>query len=329
MRVRTVSRAILGMAVGLLLAIEAGPAPAAESEPYPSRPIRLVVPAAPGAADFAPRLLGRKLSEALGQPVVVENRPGAAYNVASDHVAKSAPDGYTILYTGSVITILPSVMGAAAVDPSTAFVPIAKVLRVPMLIVANRSLGVNTLPELLARARMEPGRIAYASPGIGTVPHLTASVIAREAGVELMHVPYANSNQAIKDVVSGEVPVYLNFIGNLEAHIRTGNLVPLAVAGAQRIRWYPDLPTVAELGYPEAAADPWSGFVAPAGTPREIIDRLNLEINRVLAQPDVREQLAGQGMEPLGSTPEQLGADVRAALARWPAIVRAAGIRRD
>jgi len=304
-------------------------AQAADAEPYPSRPLRIVVPTAPGPGDVAARYFGRRLSEALGQPVTIENRPGASYNIASEVVAKAPADGYTLLYTGSVVTLLPSVLGQVAVDPVAAFAPVIKLLDVPLVIVVNPALGVRTLGELLALAAKRPGQIAYATPGVGTVPHLSATMIAQRAGVDLLHVPYVNVGQALKDTLSGEVPVYLNFLVTLEAHIKSGALRPLAAASTRRLHALPDVPSLAELGFKDAAFDPWLGIFAPRGTPREIVERLNREFAKILLQADTREQLAAFGMEPLGSTPERFGADVREAVARWPAIVRAAGIRRE
>lgn len=302
---------------------------AADAEPYPSRPIRLVVPSAPGAGDVAPRLVAGKLAETLGQPVILENRPGASYNIASDVVAKAAPDGHTLLWTGSVVTVLPSVLGATAVDPVKSFSPIAKVLRMALIVVVHPSLGVRTLDELLALARRKPGQIAYATPGVGTIPHLVATMIEQRAGVELLHVPYTNAGLVLKDLLAGEVPVYFTFQVAVDSHLKAGNLRALAVASTQRTPTLPEVPSLLELGFKEASVDPWMGILAPAGTPREIVDRLNLEIGKSLRQPDVRDRLLPLGMEPQESTPEGFAADIREAVARWPAIVKAAGIRRD
>ena len=302
---------------------------AADAEPYPSRPIRLVVPSAPGTGDVAPRLIAGKLAEALGQPVILENRPGASYNIASDAVAKAAPDGHTLLWTGSVITVLPSVLGPTAVDPVKSLSPVAKVLRMSLIVVVHPSLGVRTLDELLALARQKPGQIAYATPGIGTIPHLVATMIEQRAGVELLHVPYTNAGQLLKDLLAGEVPVYFTFQVAVDSYLKAGTLRALAVASTQRAPTLPEVPSLFELGFKEASVDPWIGILAPAGTPREIVGRLNHEIGTVLQQPDVRERLVRLGMEPQESTPEGFAVDIREAVARWPAIVKAAGIRRD
>lgn len=311
-------------ACGVLATSDAG---AADPAPYPGRPIRLVVPSAPGTGDFVPREVAKRLAERVGQPVIIENRPGASYNIASDVVAKSAPDGYTLLYTGSVITVLPSVLGSAAVDPVASFVPVTKLVDVPLIVVAHESLGVRTLGELVALAKRRPGQLAYASPGIGTVPHLVATIISRQAGIELLHVPYPNARQLLVDVVSGEVPLYFTFLVAVDAQIRSGVLRPLVVASQRRMPQLPDVPTVVEAGYPEAVVEPWLGVLAPAGTPGEIVDRLNRELVEIIRAPDMRSVLGPQGIVPIGSTREQFAADIRNGVVRWAVVAKAAGVR--
>ena len=295
---------------------------------YPDRAVKIVVPFAAGSQmDIAARLVGVKLADSLGQPVVVDNRPGASANIGSEVVAKAPPDGYTLLMTGSLITLLPSTLGPVAVDPVASFAPITKIGDVPLFIVVNPSLNVKTLPDLVALAKREPQKIAYATAGVGTVQHLVAAIISRKAGIEMIHVPYANTGQAIKDVQSGAVPVYFAFLGPIDGMLKSGQLKALAVASNRRVSAWPDVPTVAEQGYKEAVADPWNGILAPAGTPPDIVDRLYREFVRIVQQPDVRERLATMGMEPQTPTPEQFGTEIREATARWPAIVRAEGIR--
>ncbi len=295
---------------------------------YPNRPIRIVVPFAAGSQmDITARVVGAKLADALRQPTVVENLPGASGNIGSEAVAKAPADGYTLLLTGSLITLLPSTMGPRAVDPVAAFAPITKLAEPPMMIVVNPSLNVSTLPELIALARREPGKIAYATAGVGTVQHLTAAIIARKADVDMLHVPYANSGQALKDVVQGEVPVYFAFLGPIDAQLRGGQLKALAVASNRRVSAWPDVPTVAELGYKEAAVDPWNGVLAPAGTPPEVVELLYRELARIVRQPDVRERFAQMGMEPLGTSPELFSAEIKNAVGRWPPVAQSVGIR--
>ena len=295
---------------------------------YPSRPIHFVVPFGAGSQiDIAARLIGTKLADALHQPVVVENYPGASGNIGADLVAKAAPDGYTLLFTGSLITLQPSVMGPRAVDPVASFTPVAKVGEPPMVIVAHPRLHLRSLADLVALVKREPGKIAYATAGVGTVQHLVASIISRQAGIDMIHVPYANSGQALKDVVSGEVPVYFTYLGPTNAYLKRDELTALAVASHRRISSLPEIPTVVEAGYPEAAADPWNGFLAPAGTPPEIVALLYRELARIVQLPDVRERFLSMGMDPLSTSPEQFSAEIKAAVARWPAVARAAGVQ--
>ncbi|MFI4924161.1 MAG: Bug family tripartite tricarboxylate transporter substrate binding protein [Vicinamibacteria bacterium] len=317
------------VACALALAGLAPAAAAQDTAPYPNRPIRLVVPNAAGSGDIVPRLLASKLAASLGQPVVIENRPGASFNIASDFVAKQPADGYTLLYSTSVITLLPQVIGPVAVDPVASFVPIVKLLTIPVIIVVNPALGVRTLDELVALARQKPGRIAYATTGLGSLPHLVATMLSGRAGIELLHTPYTNIGQAAADVLNGTIPVYVTFYSQVQAHLQSGAMVPIAVASTTRTHVLPDVPTVVELGYPEATVEPWAGMFAPAGTRPEIVERLNREFNAILASPDVRERFAQLGMEAHGSTPERFASDIRAQVARWPAIVKAAGLKRD
>ena len=324
-----ISLPAVAIAFLLVAAGTGGAAAADDADRYPNRPIRLVVPQAPGTGDIVPRLIAGKLAATLGQPVVVENRPGASANIASDIVAKSPADGYTLLYSSSVITLLPTMVGPTAVDPAASFAPIVKVLAIPVLIVVNPSLGVRSLDDLVALARQRPGRIAYATLGVGSIPHFVATAVSRRAGIDMLHVPYNNLGQAVNNVVSGDVPVFFTFYSQVQQHLPGGTLAVLAIASARRAPVLPDVPTVVELGYPEAIVEPWTGMFAPAGTSPEIVDRLNRAVNAILALPDVRDRFSQLGMEPLGSTPERFAADIRAQLARWPEIVKAAGIKRD
>jgi tripartite-type tricarboxylate transporter receptor subunit TctC len=327
-------RSIIAGAMALCLAATSPgwtpAAQAADAGAYPNRALRIVVPFAAGTQlDIVARLVGDKLASAVAQPVIIENHPGASGNIGSEVVAKAPPDGYTLLMTGSLITLLPSTMGSRAVDPVASFAPITKLAEPPMIIVVHPSLNVSTLPELIALAKRQPGKIAYATAGIGTVQHLTASVILNKAGADMLHVPYANAGQAIKDVLQGEVPVYLAFLGPIDAYLRSGQLKAVAVASDHRMRAWPGIPTVAEAGYPEAATAPWNGVVAPAGTPPEIVDLLYREFARIVHEPDVRERFAQMGMEPLARSPERFSAEIKEAVTRWPSIARAAGVRPD
>jgi tripartite-type tricarboxylate transporter receptor subunit TctC len=298
---------------------------AAESaDAYPSRTIRVVVGSAPGAGDIVPRLYAARLAEAFGQPVVVENRPGASFNIASETVARAPADGYTLLFATTQITLTPAILGPSVVDPVAAFAPITKVFTTPPFVFAHRSLRVSTLPELLDQARAAPGRIAYARTGV--IPYVLMETILKRAGVKMLQVPYANAGQALANFTSGEVPVYATFYVSALSAVKDGTARALAVMSDRRSPSLPDAPTVVELGYPDAALDAWSGFVAPAGTPREIVAKLHREIVRIAQLPEVRERHAQLGLDPLTSTPEAFAADIRAHTARWPAMVRATGV---
>ncbi len=313
---------------GFAFGLSGAAAQPGDTAAWPSRPIRLVVPFAAGTwVDVASRLLGAKLADALGQPVVIDNRPGASGNLASELVANSAPDGYTLLNGGVFVTVLPAI-NAHAVDPA-AFTPITRLTSAPMLIVAHRSLHVRTLSELIDLARREPGRIAYATSGVGTTPHLAAALLSQRAGINMLHVPYSNTNAALRDVVSGEVPVMFTFLGTVDAYLHSGELVPLAVTSAKRDPAWPDIPTVAEQGLPGYEVATWSGLLAPAGIAPEIVDRLYRECARILQLPEVREKLLLMGNQPVGSTPEQFASELKADVPRWKAIATQAGIRAE
>lgn len=276
--------------------------------------------------DFAARLIADKLAQNVGQPVVVENRTGASGNIGADYVAKALPDGYTLLLTGSQITALPSVMGSRAVDPIRSLTPITRLADAPILIVASPAFSVNSLPELIARARAEPGRIAFSSSGIGATTHLAAELLFQRAGVSLLHVPYSQSGEAIRDLLSGEVQLGFTFIANIESLLRARRVKPIAVTTRTRAASWPDIPTVAELGFPGYEVTAWYGFFAPAGTPPEIVQRLYRELIRAVDDPSVREKITALGSTIVGNTPDEFASDVKAGVSRWPAVVKKAGI---
>ncbi len=303
-------------------------AEAVEVEAYPSRPIRLVVGSAPGAADVIPRLFATLLAESLGRPVVVENRPGASNNIASDIVARAPADGYTLLWATSQITLTPTIIGPSVVDPVASFAPITKVLTTPLFVFVNRSLGVGSLAELLALAKREPGRLNYAITAVGSLQHLVMETILRRAGAAMEPIAYPNSGQAYANFVSGEIPVYVAFYISVLPALKGGSARPLAVASSGRTALLPDVPTVGELGFPEAAVEPWAGFAAPAGTPPAIVERLHRELVRIVRLPELRERYAQVGMDPVTSpSPEVFAAELRAQVAGWPAIVERAGVK--
>lgn len=303
------------------------PARAADPAPYPNRQITMVVPFGAGTQiDTAARLVAGKLADALAQPVVVENVPGASGNLGGRQVARSKPDGYTLLFTGSLITLLPLTMGSAAVDPLVSYAPVAKLAEPPAVILVSAKPGVSTLSDLLERARRTPGGIAYATAGVGSIHHLAMSLVALKADAPMLHVPYGNSAQARQDLLSGEVPVYVTSLGPLNPYLESGQVRALAVMRERRVSAFPDVPTIVELGFPQAAMAPWNGVLAPAGTPPAVIARLNAEFARIVMLPDVRERFTQMGMEPLSPSPEAFAAEIREAVARWPRVIRESGV---
>ena len=325
-RSRFIASMFLAVASGLTPAV----GNAADPEPFPSRPIRLVVPFTAGnQLDVFARLIGSKLSDSMGQPVLIENRQGVSGNAASEAVAKARPDGYTLLVSGVLITLLPLTYGSRAVDPVASFAPVTRIAQGPLVLAVNPSLNVNSLADLIALARTKPGKLAYATSGIGTLQHIAMTMLSERAGIEFLHVPYPNTGQMVSDVLGGQVPIVVSFPGTIGPHIKAGRLKALAVTGAQRALAWPDMPTVAESGFPGFEVVSWTGLLAPAGTPPEIVERLRSEIVRILAIPDVRNLFLVENSEPVGNTPEQFAAEIKASVARWAPVVKAAGIQVD
>jgi len=324
----TPRRPFLIATVGWLASARALRAFAAPETPetYPDRTVKMVVPYAAGSQlDVAARLIAAKLSVGLAQSVVVENHPGATGDIGARLVATSTADGYTLLVTGSAITVLPSI-SRASVDPVVSFAPVCKVAKVPLVMLAHPSLGVSTLGELVQLARGQPGKIAYASVGVGSTPHLAAAIFAQEARIELLHIPYVNTGTALKEVLNGQPQLYLAFRGPIDAYVQNGQLKALAVMSAGRMRNWPDVPTIAELGYPGAAVDPWNGVLAPAGTPAAIVARLYRELATIMRQPDVQEQFAQAGLETIATAPDAFAAEIRETTSRWPRVVKSLGL---
>ena len=324
------ARATLGAALAFCLAALAVSAPsvlAADNAPYPSRSVKIVVPFTAGnQLDVFARLIGDRLADALGQPVVVDNKPGMSGNVASDLVAKAAADGHTLLVSGVLITLLPLTYGPRAVDPVTQFAPITRLAQQPIVIVANPALNGGSLAELIALARKQPGKIAYATSGIGTAQHIAMTMLSQKAGIELYHVPYSNSAQLIADVLGGSIPLAISFPGTVEQHLKTGRLKAVAQTAAHRSPVLPGVATIDESGFPGFEVQAWTGVLAPAGTPPDVIARLHREIKRILALPEVRDVFQAQSAEVVGNTPREFEAEIKASIARWAPVVKAAGI---
>jgi tripartite-type tricarboxylate transporter receptor subunit TctC len=300
------------------------------TESYPARPVRVIVGLAPGGAtDIQTRLFAQKLTDSLGRPFVVENRTGAGGTVAYAHVAKSAPDGYTLLGVAGGYTITPVVYSKLSYHPVKDFAPISLLVQAPFLLLTHPSLPVKSVKDLLALARAKPGALDCASAGHGTSTHMAFELFKALARVNISHVPYKGTGQSLVDAMSGQVHMLFGNVLSSLPHARAGRLRALAVTTARRSAVLPDLPTIAEAGVPGYENSTWHGWLAPAGAPPAILGRLNAELVRSTRSADVVERLAPDGGEPVGSTPEQFSRHIADELARWGKLVKETGIRFD
>ena len=302
-----------------------------QAQAWPDRPIRLIVPfSAGGSNDLTARVVAEKVSSALGQPIIVENRVGAGGSIGADAVAKSAPDGYTLLQaSGSTHGGNSAVYPSLPYDPLRDFSPISMLVRTPFILAVHPSVPANNVRELVALARAAPGKLNYASFGSGSSSHLVGELFKGMAGIDIVHVPFKGSAPAVIATVSGQTQVIFDVINTSGPHIKAGRLKGLAVGTNARSSVLPEAPTVAESGIPGFEATVFFGWLAPAGTPRAVIDRLNREVVRALALPDVREKLAGMGNEIVGNTPEQFSQQITAEVAQWQKLVRERGLKFD
>lgn len=297
--------------------------------PYPTRTVRIVVPSsAGGSTDFLIRPLAAKLSDVFGRPVVVENRPGAGSVVGTEAVVRAAPDGYTLLAAPASITMSPALY-KLTFDPLHDLAPIANLSAFPNVLVVHRSLPVKSVRELIALARARPEQIHFGSSGVATGTHMSMALFMSMAGVRLVHVSYKGGAPAVTALMSGEVQVSFATITTALPHVKTGRLRALAVSSARRSKAAPEIPTVAESGVRGYDYASWIGLLAPAGTPRPIVARINAESVKAVRTPEIIDILAAEGSEPVGSTPQQFAATIAAEVARWTKVVRAAGIKRE
>jgi tripartite-type tricarboxylate transporter receptor subunit TctC len=302
---------------------------AAAQGDYPNHPIRLVVTVPPGgAADFIARLVGAKLAESLGQAVLVDNRAGAGGTIATDSVAKAPADGYTLLQN-SITThgVGPHLYTKLPYDPVKDFAPVTGLALLPLIMAVNAGLPARDVNELVRFSKTSS--LNFASSGNGGAPHLAAELFKSETGASITHVPYKGSGPAVADLVGGRVQIMFDAAPSLIQHVKSGKLRVLAAASAQRNRLLPEVPTFAELGYPKVAVSLWYGLLAPAGTPRSVIDRLNRETLKALDSADVREKLLAQGAEPMPGPPEAFGAFMHEEMAKWAPVVKQAGVKLD
>lgn len=316
--------------VALTLAV-ISPQVMAQADPYPSKPVRLIVPFPPGGGgDTLARLVMTRAAKELGQPLVVENVPGAGGNVGAQSAARAPADGYTLFYgTNGTHAINHALYKAPGFDPRKDFEPISRLTRIAALLVVRPGLDVVRLPDLLQRIRSQPGKFTFASAGNGTTSHLAGEMLKSQGELNMVHVPYRGGAAAMTDLIGGQVDLMIDVMPSTAPQVRGGRVKGLAVSTAQRVGSFPELPTMAESGVPGFDVSAWDAVFAPAGTPRAVVDKLNAAIQRALADPELRQQLASRGSDPAPTTPEELGRFVSAEMERWGAAVRRSGASVD
>jgi tripartite-type tricarboxylate transporter receptor subunit TctC len=299
------------------------------AQPYPSKPVRIIVPYTPGGSnDVLGRLVAKHLQETWKQPFVVENKAGAAGQIGAEAGAKSAPDGYTLLVApNDVMTVTPNLNPNGPYDPVNDFEPIGTLGAVPIVLVVNASSPYHTVADLVNAAKAKPGGLSYASSGAGGPQHMSAELFASMTGVKMVHVPYKGNVPAITDLLGGQVDVLFSPINSALPHVKSGKLRALAMASDKRVAALPDVPTLTEAGVAGYKSEIWIGLFAPAKTPKDVIDRLATEIARMQTLPEIREQLTAQGIEPTTTPPAQLAALIKADLARWQKVIKETGVK--
>jgi len=294
---------------------------------YPARPVKVIVPSPPGGGtDILARVLAQHFSKALGQPFVVENKPGAGNMIGIESVARSPGDGYTLLVTASTLALNSVLYKKVPYDPVRDFAPITLAATAPNVLIVNPALPAKSLAEFIALAKAKPGALSYGTPGIGTSPHLSMELLKSMAGIDLQHVPYRGTAAAVTDVIGGQVAATFANALTAKPQVDSGRVRALAVSGPSRVEAFPTVPTVAEAGVPGYEAMQWYGMAAPAGTPPQIIARLHAEAAKALHSNEMKEKLALDGAQPVGSTPVEFAALIRRELDKWTRVVRAAGI---
>jgi tripartite-type tricarboxylate transporter receptor subunit TctC len=301
----------------------------ASAQNYPSRPVHLIVPYTPGTgADILARLLGPRLSESWKVAVVTENKAGATGNIGADFVAKAAPDGHTLLFVATSFGTTPA-LTRVPFDPVKSFAPVALVATSGLVVVVNPQLPARSMRELIELAKREPGKLHYSSPGNGGPQHLAMELLKLETGMNIVHVPYKGAAGALADVVGGHVQATIAAVQTAQPHVASGKLRGIGIMSAERSQAFPEVPTLKEQGLSELDVETWYGAFAPAGTPAQVVSKVNSDLNLLLKDPAIRELLSKQGMMPAGGPPERLGELVKRELARWTRVVNAAGIKAD
>ena len=302
---------------------------AAAAQTFPSRPVRMMVPFPPGGAtDIVGRLVAAKMQDVWGQPVVIENKPGAGTVVGTEYVAKSAPDGYTLGFVVTAYVINPSLRSDMPYDTLKDLVGVTQISVQHLVMAANPSLPANSIPELIALAKKEPGKLAYATPGSGTAMHLSVEMLKTATGIDLVHVPYKGGAPAQQDVMAGRVPILMDVLYAVQPLIKSGKIKVLALLSPQRAPGSPDYPVVSET-VPGVSALSIVGMVAPAATPKDLVGRISADIARAVKSSDLTERMKQQGMEPIGSTPEQFDALIRSEMEKWAKVVKQSGAKVD
>jgi tripartite-type tricarboxylate transporter receptor subunit TctC len=327
----TDSKRLIRLGILALAALAGSHAMTSADEPYPARPIRLIVStSAGGVTDLSARILGAYITAKTGQPVVIDNRAGASGNIAMDAVAKATPDGYTlgVANTGNIV-INPYLFKHMPYDPLTELMPVAPIGVVPLFLVINGKVPARLLQEFVAYAKSSPGTLSYASAGTGTTPHLAANAFIRRAGLDIVHVPYRGSAPGMADVISGNVPMTFVSMGPHIEFVRHGAIRVLAVATEKRVNYLPDVPTFGEQGFPGFIATTWFAVFAPRGTPKSLVDQINAYARELAGDPASKSRLEANFVDPTAMTVEQFGDQVRSDAVRWQRIVRESGIKQD
>jgi tripartite-type tricarboxylate transporter receptor subunit TctC len=323
------TRDFLGACAGLAFALAVPPL-SAQAQQYPTKPVKVVVGySAGGAVDIVARTLGQSLAASLGQPFIVENKPGAGTNIAVKSVIDAPADGYTLLLAANALAANMALYQPPPFDAEKELVPVSLVGRVPVVIAANPSAPYSTVAQLIAAAKAKPGSISFASPGNGSTPHMAGELFARAAGISLRHVPYRGGAQAVTDVIGGQVPLLAMNALEVKPHVASGKLKVLAVLSPQRSPIFPDVPTIAQSGYPGFEASVWYALMAPAGTPRPVVDKLHAEVQKALQTSEVRERMSAVGGEVIPGSQADLARLLRTERARYANLVREAKIQPD
>jgi len=319
-----------GVGAACVLMLTGSAANCAVAQAYPVKQIRFVVPYTPGGAlDIVARRMGVQMTASWGQPVVIDNRPGAGANIGSEIVARAAPDGYTILMGGIANAINPALYKNMAYDPVRDFEAVSLVASVPGIIVAHPSLPVRSVKDLISLARARPGELSYASTGNGGAHHLAGELLSRMAAIRMVHIPYKGAAPALNDVLGGQVPLMFGNLVSVLPHVKAGKLTGIAVSSKARTAVAPALPTVAESGLHGFEYGSWMGVLAPAATPRDIVVKLNRETTRILKSPEMLERLANEGADVIASTPEAFALYMKQEVAKWAKVVKESGVRLD